>query len=208
MRVTAEAKSDTRRRILQAATDLFVRDGWQNATTRGIAVAAGIATGTLFNYFPTKEAIAASLIVEALEHGEEEFRAGSGEGNSLEADLFSFIWSGLRRLRKFRRFLAPAADTIFSPLARQSADSPGDAIRVGHLERVAGIVAAHGFPASQPAVTMQLYWTLYLGVFAYWAADDSPDQEDTLALLDQSLKLFVASLNISKEREEHGRQPE
>jgi Tetracyclin repressor-like, C-terminal domain len=41
---------------------------------------------------------------------------------------------------------------------------------------------------------MQLYWTLYLGVLAYWAADASPNQEDTLALLDQSLKLFVASL--------------
>jgi len=38
---------------------------------------------------------------------------------------------------------------------------------------------------------MQLYWTLYLGVIAYWAADDSPNQEDTLALLDQSTKLFA-----------------
>jgi hypothetical protein len=41
---------------------------------------------------------------------------------------------------------------------------------------------------------MQLYWTLYLGVLAYWATDVSPKQEDTMALLDQSLKLFVASL--------------
>jgi hypothetical protein len=45
---------------------------------------------------------------------------------------------------------------------------------------------------------MQLYWTLYLGVFAYWAADESANQEDTLALLDQSLKLFVASLRKEK----------
>jgi hypothetical protein len=41
-------------------------------------------------------------------------------------------------------------------------------------------------------VTLQLYWTLYLGVVAYWAADDSPHQEDTLALLDRSTKLFAA----------------
>ena len=208
MRVTAEAKSDTRRRILQAATSLFARDGWQNTTTRGIAQSAGIATGTLFNYFATKEAIAAALIGEALEHVDDEFRAGRREGNSLEADLFSLIWSGLRNLRQFRRFLAPASDTIFSPLARQTPDSPGDAIRVGHLELVAGIAASHGFPASLPAVTMQLYWTLYLGVFAYWAADDSPGQEDTLALLDQSLKLFAASLDMGNGREKHGRQPE
>lgn len=208
MRVTAEAKSDTRRRILEAATRLFVQDGWVNTTTRGIAQSAGIATGTLFNYFPTKEAVVASLIAEALEHVGDEFRTGPADENSLEADLFSFIWQGLRSLREFRGFLASAADTIFSPLARQSPDSPGDGIRVGHLEMVAGIVASHGFPATLPAVTMQLYWTLYLGVFAFWAADDSPGQEDTLALLDQSLKLFAASLNMIQGRENHGRQSE
>jgi AcrR family transcriptional regulator len=196
MRITAEAKSATRQRILEAATSLFVSDGWHNTTTRGIALAAGIATGTLFNYFPTKEAIAATLLSEALERSGEEFRAACYERHSLEAELFSLIWSGLRSLRDYRKFLAPASETIFSPLARQSASSPGDAIRVDHLELMQSIVAAHGFPASLPAVTVQLYWTLYLGVFAYWAADDSPGQEDTLALLDQSLKLFVASLSI------------
>ena len=195
MRITAQAKSVTRQRILEAAMNLFVSDGWQHTTTRGIAVAAGIATGTLFNYFPTKEAIAAALMAEALERAGEEFRGGCGGENSLEADLFSLIWSGLRSLRQFRKCLGPASDTIFSPLARHSADSPGDAIRVDHLELVEAILSHHGFPAPRSAVTVQLYWTLYLGVFAYWADDDSPGQEDTLALLDQSLKLFVASLS-------------
>jgi AcrR family transcriptional regulator len=194
MRITAEAKSATRQRILQAAMNRFVTDGWQHTTTRGIAMAAGIATGTLFNYFPTKEAIAAALMIEALELADEEFHPGCSGENSLEADLFSLIWSGLRSLRELRKFLGPASDTIFSPLARQSPGSPGDAIRVDHLELVEAILTSHGYPAPRPAVTVQLYWTLYLGVFAYWAADDSPGQEETLALLDQSLKLFVASL--------------
>jgi AcrR family transcriptional regulator len=208
MRITAEAKSATRKRILEAATSLFVSEGWQNTTTRGIAQAAGIATGTLFNYFPTKEAIAASLLADALEQAGEEFRSGRNPENSLEADIFALIWCGLRRLRDFRKFLAPAADTIFSPLARPSPDSPGDAIRVDHLELVQSVITSHGLPASLPAVTVQLYWTLYLGVFAWWAADDSPGQEDTLALLDQSLKLFVASLGIDQGREKNGRQSE
>lgn len=194
MRITSEAKSATRQRILQAAMNLFVSEGWQQTTTRGIAVAAGIATGTLFNYFPTKEAIAADLMAGALEVAGEEFQSGGSGENSLEADLFSFIWRGLRSLRDFRKCLGPASETIFSPLARQSPGSPGDGIRVSHLELVEAILTSHGFPAPRPAVTVQLYWTLYLGVFAYWAADDSPGQEDTLALLDQSLKLFVASL--------------
>jgi AcrR family transcriptional regulator len=205
MRVTAQAKTATRERILDAATSLFARDGWRSATTRAIALEAGIATGTLFNYFPTKEAIAATLIAEALERAGAAFRAGRREDDSLEADLFLLIWSGLRSLREYRNFLGPAAETIFSPLARQTTDSPGDAIRATHLELVHSILHSHGFPSAMPTVTVQLYWTLYMGVFAYWAADDSPGQEDSLVLLDQSLKFFVASLRIDGKGGRYGR---
>lgn len=198
MRITAEAKVETRQRILQAATSLFLQDGWHGTTTRNIATTAGIATGTLFNYFPTKEAIAAALIAEALRRAVEEFTAIQLEETSLEARLFALIWSGLYNLREFRKFLGPACETIFSPLARPSAESPGDAIRVDHLEMVDAVIAGYGFPGLRSVVGVQLYWTLYLGVFAFWAADDSPGQEDTLALLDQSLRLFVSTLGTEK----------
>jgi AcrR family transcriptional regulator len=206
MRITAEAKNETRKRILETATSLFKSEGWHETTTRGIAVAAGIATGTLFNYFPTKETIAAELIGSALRRARQS-SSGEGDANgSLEGDLFSLIWSGFLSLREFRAFLAPAAETIFSPLARSSLDSPGDAIRVDHLEHVEEIIRLHGFPGPRSAVTTQLYWTLYLGVFAFWAADDSPGQEDTLALLDQSLKLFVTSLSAISVSTKEGRK--
>src|SRR5271154_374731 len=126
MRISSDAKAATRTRILETATSLFARAGWQNATTRAIAMEAGIAVGTLFNYFPTKESIAATLIAEALESAAEAFRAGRRQDDPLEADLFLLIWSGLRSLQEYRSFLGPAADTIFSPLARQSTDSAGD----------------------------------------------------------------------------------
>jgi len=199
MRITAEAKSATRLRILEVAASLFARDGWQSATTRAIALEAGIAAGTLFNYFPTKESIAATLIAEALETASVAFRAGRREDDSLEADLFLLIWSGLRSLREYQNFVGPAAETIFSPLARQTAGSPGDAIRADHLGLVQSILVLHGFRYALPAITVQLYWTLYMGVFAYWAADDSPGQEDSLALLDLSLKLFAAALKIASD---------
>jgi AcrR family transcriptional regulator len=205
LRVTAEAKVATRERIVSAASRLFVRNGWDGTTTREIAVAAGVAAGTLFNYFQSKEAVAAVLVSEALARAQEEFVAQRSGPRSLEEDLFSFIYSGLKRLRKLRVVLAVAADTIFSPLVRSSPDSAGDSIRVHHLEQVVQILAAHGFPAPLPAVTMQIYWTLYLGVFAYWASDESPHQEDTLALLDHSLKLFIGSLGGKKGTGNHGR---
>ena len=194
MRITREAKTGTRQRILKAAVRLFRRDGWETTTTRQIAAASGIATGTLFNYFPCKEAIAAVLMAEALESAEHEFADTRREDSSLEEDLFSLIWTGLKRLRQYREFLGPAAETIFSPLAQFSANRPGDEMRARHLARVEDLMAARG---RQPlrTVTLQLYWTLYRGVLAFWAADASPNQEDTLALLDQSIKLFLAALD-------------
>jgi AcrR family transcriptional regulator len=198
MRITAEAKVATEQRILEAAARLFSSAGWEGATTRDIAAAAGIATGTLFNYFQCKEAIAAKLISDALDQARQEFDSRPREEESLEEKLFSLIWSGLKSLRGYRHFLAPAAETIFSPLAQYAPERTGDAIRVSHLETVERIVTQHGIAGPLPAVTLQLYWTLYLGVFAWWTADASPNQEDTLALLDQSLKLFTASLRRDK----------
>lgn len=206
MRITAETKSETRRRILSAAVCLLKTDGWHDTTTRAIAAKAGIATGTLFNYFPTKEAIAAELIAEGLQKATESFSVKEGEELSLEADLFTLVWSGLANLREFRKFLGPAAETIFSPLACPSATSAGDAIRAGHLELVEATASRYGFRDGLSVVAAQLYWTLYLGVFAFWAADDSPGQEDTLALLDRSLKLFVASLRTDRGDEAYERQ--
>ena len=66
MRVTAQTKAATRERIIDAARQLFAANGFEASTTRDIADAAGIASGTLFNYFATKEDILASLAAEAV----------------------------------------------------------------------------------------------------------------------------------------------
>jgi len=216
MRITAEAKAETRDRIIEAAARLFTTDGWENTTTRGIAAASGIAAGTLFNYFETKEAIVAALMSEALEAAQAEVRKRRGADQlpdeSLEEELFALIWTELKSLKEYRKFLPAAAETILSPMRHSVAGSPGESLRMNHLKAVEDIVGAHRPAVPLPQLTLQLYWTLYLGVFAWWAADHSPKQEDTLALLDHSLKLFVASLDqlvqLEKGDRHHDRQPE
>ena len=193
MRVTAEAKLATRRRILEAARDCFSRAGFEAATTRDIAAAAGIAAGTLFNYFPAKEAIAMALVAEALGAARRQ-NEGRPRGESLEEDLFALIAAELRSLRPHRGYLRPVLETSLSPLARAEVSPEGEAIRVEHLEMVERLIAARrpGKPSSP--IVLNLYWTLYTGVLAYWAGDSSPHQEDTLAVLDHYLRAFVGSL--------------
>ena len=194
MRVTAETKAATRRRILEAARDCFSKAGFEAATTREIAAAAGIAAGTLFNYFPAKEAMALALVAEALGEARRRFEDGP-RGESLEEDLFTLIAAELRSLRPYRGYLRPVLETALSPLARAEASPEGEAIRVEHLETVGRLIAGRAPEASMSPVAWSLYWTLYTGVLAFWACDTSPHQEDTLAVLDHYLKAFVGSLH-------------
>jgi AcrR family transcriptional regulator len=193
VRVTAAVKAETRRRILEAARERFGAAGFEAATTREIAAAAGIATGTLFNYFPSKEAIVMAMATEALDEARSGFEAGP-QGESLEEDLFALIAAELRGLQPLRSCLRPVLETALSPMARAEASPEGEAIRVGHLEAVGRLVAARMPGESLAPVAWNLYWTLYTGVLAFWAADASPHQEDTLAVLDHYLRAFVASL--------------
>ncbi|MDB5389309.1 MAG: transcriptional regulator, TetR family [Planctomycetaceae bacterium] len=192
MRITAEEKNATRRRILDAAVELFRTHGFDATTTRDIARAAEIATGTLFNYFDTKEAIIGQLASESfgkarLAFAKQELQAG------LDEELFALVVAELRQLKLLRKFITPLLETVLCPLA--SARRPGmdHSLRVEHLELVVGIAKRHGITEISP-VSIQMYWSIYIGVLAFWAEDQSPKQEDTLALLDQSLRMFAAWL--------------
>src|ERR1043165_2700215 len=53
-----KAKGDeTRARIMEAAMELFQRQGFDAATMRAIAAEAGVATGAAYYYFDSKDAI-------------------------------------------------------------------------------------------------------------------------------------------------------
>src|SRR5438132_11178741 len=54
----AQNKAAIRKRIVTAALSLFQTKGFDATTTKAIARKAGIAEGTVFNYFRTKEDIA------------------------------------------------------------------------------------------------------------------------------------------------------
>jgi len=50
-------KNATRQKIIAAGMELFIREGFDAVTMEQIAEQADIAKGTLYNYFPIKEAI-------------------------------------------------------------------------------------------------------------------------------------------------------
>ena len=191
MRITTRQKETTRQRILDVAAKLFRSQGYDATTTRDIALGAEIAAGTLFNYFPAKEAIVSALFEAALIRAREV--QASVTADSLEEELFACIAAELRQLKPHRKYTAALLDSSLSPLAASVQQDTNDVLRTDHLEMVAA-KARHGGLGELSPVALQLYWTLYTGLLAFWAADKSPKQEDTLALLDQSLTMFVSWL--------------
>ena len=175
MRVTTETKEATRQAILDATRTLLVERGWERVATRDIAAEAGVGNGTLFNYFPTKEAIVAELVAEALAE------ANPSRKGTAEEQVYSLIAGGLRRLRPYRAFLPFVLGSILTNSER---------LKNEHLEQVERV-----FGHTLPPMHRHLYWSLYSGILTFWVSDPSPKQVETLAFIDHSVALFCASLS-------------
>src|SRR5580658_5503276 len=52
--------------ILEATTYILVRDGYERCTTNKVAQRAGVSIASLYQYFPSKEALVAALIDQHL----------------------------------------------------------------------------------------------------------------------------------------------
>ena len=68
MKNTKEIILDKRKAILDAASILFSRNGFHGTSTAEIAKSAGVGTGTVFNYFKTKEELINILYFEIKDH--------------------------------------------------------------------------------------------------------------------------------------------
>ncbi len=62
-----QKKAESRRRILDAARDVFFRDGFMRANLDEIAEKAGVAKGTLYRYFKSKADLYVAVLADNLE---------------------------------------------------------------------------------------------------------------------------------------------
>ena len=81
-----------RAQILEAATNVFAAQGFHRTTIRDIAKAAGVADGTIYNYFENKTA----LLLAILDRLNETDRRGSDLAQLAEMDAREFFRSYFR----------------------------------------------------------------------------------------------------------------
>jgi AcrR family transcriptional regulator len=85
--------TEKRENILNSALMLFVSNGVQNTTTAEIAYAAGIASGTLFLYFKTKNELINELVLKIVKDQADAITSLQDQSFSARKS-FLMIWEG------------------------------------------------------------------------------------------------------------------
>lgn len=105
----------TRRRIEDAALDLFFERGFRATTMREIAVAAALTPGAIYNHFPSKEALLAALIRDVHDELERALHAASREAGDDPRDQLA-AWVRVHALfhTRYRKHARVANQEIYS----------------------------------------------------------------------------------------------
>ncbi len=134
--MTEELLAPTRARLLQAAQELIEEGGYGAASVIAIAERAGVAAGTLYRHFSSKEELFVELFrsvcdreVRAMQSAAEKMPADAPYADRLETVLATFAERAMRRPR-----LAWA-------LIAEPVDPRVDAERLAYRERYAGLIA-------------------------------------------------------------------
>jgi len=190
-------KQAIRDRIVKAALTLFQTKGFQTTTTKAIARKAGIAEGTVFNYFRTKEDIALFFFEEEVDHAIAAVRDNPRlRKASLEEKLFTLIHSQLEFLAPYERFIGAALLHALDPASHLGVFSHrAQQLRHRYLAFVAELIEDSSSKRKQDPLTWlvpEVFWIYYLGVLLFWLYDTSEDKQHTLAFLDRSLNIGVS----------------
>lgn len=97
---------DKREKLLQTALELFVKQGFNDTPTSKIAKEAGIATGTLFYFFPTKDDLIISLYLKLKAQAAESINVALAEVKTTKEVIKTYYEESLKwSLRNPKEFL-------------------------------------------------------------------------------------------------------
>ncbi|HWX22955.1 MAG TPA: TetR/AcrR family transcriptional regulator [Candidatus Binatia bacterium] len=189
-----ENKERNRRAILRAALDLFAQKGFYRTTTKAISRKAGIAEGTLFNYFKTKEDLALYFFEQELVgiidwyHRDRRVKAAA-----LPEKLFAVVHHLLDRLAPYEEFIGAVYLRALQPASKLSPLSlASQEHNLRYLQFIRQILADAETDHEIPQVGdvgAYAFGLFHLAIITYWLHDRSRGKEATLAMLDRCLKL-------------------
>lgn len=206
----ARRKRETRAALLDAARDLFEAQGFEATTIREVASAAGVGTGTVFNYFADKRELLFEALYEDLEAAREATLASIDAGAPVVAQLerlgAGFFEAYARRPRLSRVLLGEAllADGEWAGRFRAQVEQVAErAVVILSAARARGEVDASVEPRVATLAFISFYYFILLShVQAHEQLPLDAMTRQLRALLAQHLRVSPASQVEEAERGE------
>ena len=189
----------TRQRILEAATGLFQRRGFEAATMREIAAEAGMATGAAYYYFDSKDAIVLAFYERSAQEMELLLEAALDGAKTLEQRIRTLLevkFAYFEPNRPLLRALAGHTDPQhpLSPFSEQNR-----AIRERDMRYFERALADSKItlPTDVTPILPGMLWMYQMGLILFWIYDRSEKQQLTRALIDQSAGAVAGLIRIA-----------
>ena len=192
------AKSEeTREKILNAALDLFRRNGFEKTTMREIASEAGVALGSAYYYFASKEELVLAFYEKASNDMFPRIEAALEHAEGLEKRLSIILDEKFEYFAPNRLFLGAlsghAADphNVLSPFSPRTA-----AIRQRDIVNFEYALRDTRVPKDLTGHLPRLLWMYQMGLILFWTYDRSKNQKRTAQLREKSLSLVVTAIKL------------
>ena len=194
--------AETRARILQAALTTFRERGFERATMREIAAAAGVAVGAAYYYFASKDALVLAFYEKAQEDMRPRLEAVLADEKlgTLKKRMRGIIGCKLEYFATNRALLGllTAHNDPRHPLSPFSEQTR--AIREAELDCFRRAIAgAKGkLPKSLAPWLPWLLWLYQMGLLLFWVHDASPGQRRTAVLFEKTLDMLVFAVRLAR----------
>lgn len=179
--------------ILEAAARILAESGWAGFNTNAVAARAGVSIGSLYEYFPNKQALVDAIAEDHLARGEALLvQAASGlRADTSPADLVDMLVTGLVDLHRDdpRLHRVLSSEVPLSARMRERVET----LRAGAVAAVARALAPH---LADPGVAAQLLVDTADAVVHRWVVEDdgAPATPERLtAELRRMLRAYLAA---------------
>jgi AcrR family transcriptional regulator len=191
----------TRSAIVEAALRLFRERGYDAATMRAIASAAGVSTGNAYYYFSSKEDLIQEFYLRSHAEHAAACRDVLDRDDDFAVRLRGTVTSLIDVLNPYHAFAATfyknAAEPTspLSPFSRESSAARDASIAL-YGDVVAGSSAR--VDSELKAELPELLWIYSLGVVLFWVYDFSPDRTRTYRLIDATVPLIDRLVSLAR----------
>jgi len=193
----AQSKLKTRRRVLDAARQLFMERGYEAATIRDIASQAGLSTGAVFASFVDKTDLFNAVMAEDFQRQVEALR-GAGKPDAKVEDAVLAVFEAGYRFHSAQLPLLQAAVSLSwsHGLGGEFGDRPSFNLAMDALSEVLlGGVETGELKASPDQIRLaaEVLWEAYVGNYRRALYDDwSADR--LIERVRQQIQLVLAGL--------------